>query len=85
MKKKIINLNKDDIFIISGFNYLKGIVRKHSNMGTTVFWIEIPKDWLKKNYDELSMLNKNGKVYQELDTFFYRKNMLISSETEVEI
>jgi len=54
-------------------------------MGTTVFWIEIPKDWLKKNYDELSMLNKNGKVYQELDTFFYRKNMLISSETEVEI
>jgi len=48
MKKKIINLNKDDIFIISGFNYLKGIVRKHSNMGTTVFWIEIPKDWLKK-------------------------------------
>ena len=80
---KIKKLQPGDKFELSIRNGLKGVVLHVSNMETSVYWYSIPNHWLKKNYDEETLINDNGDYYEGLDTYFYKRKTSISSETTI--
>ena len=79
----ISGLEQGSKFTISTSEDLKGIVLGHGNMGTSVYWYQIPEHYKKKYYDSETQIDEKGKLYIGLDTFFYMKKMIIGSETEV--
>tara|TARA_R100001244_G_scaffold78032_1_gene61671 strand:+ start:578 stop:874 length:297 start_codon:yes stop_codon:yes gene_type:complete len=62
---------------------LKGVVLSHGNMGTSVYWYDIPEHYKKKYYDDETSRDERGNLYIGLDTLFYMKKMIIGSETSV--
>ena len=62
---------------------LKGVVLSINNMETRVYWYEVPDRWRKEHYDEETLENEDGKFYEGLDIFFFKKKMAISSSAVV--
>ena len=83
---KTISINKlesGDKFRISGFLEQKGVLLQLTDGTASVYWYSIPDRWFKKHYDEETQLDDDGRYYEGLDVYFYRKKTNISPETSV--
>tara|TARA_R100000656_G_scaffold116750_1_gene89928 strand:+ start:326 stop:601 length:276 start_codon:yes stop_codon:yes gene_type:complete len=70
-------------FTFSEWSGLKGVLLD-VNVGTAnVYWYSVPKKWLKKYYDNETLLDKHGRYYEGLDVYYLRKKTIISPDTEV--
>ena len=79
----ISGLEQGSKFTTNTSEDLKGVVLGHGNMGTSVYWYDIPEHYKKKHYDSETERDEKGNLYIGLDTLFYMKKMIIGSETSV--
>ena len=80
---EIKKLELGDKFKTAGFPDQKGVLLNLTDGNASVYWYSIPDRWFKRHYDEETQLDDDGRYYEGLDVYFYKKKTNISPDTSV--
>tara|TARA_Y100001938_G_C7973252_1_gene370445 strand:- start:407 stop:727 length:321 start_codon:yes stop_codon:yes gene_type:complete len=77
------NLEPGDKFSSPCFKDHKGVLLEVTSGSASVYWYSIPDHWFKKHYDDETDLDEDGRYYEGLDVYFFKKKTYIGPNTGV--